>query len=548
MAAAMNPSFAVVHRKGPVAYVNDCATHLFRRLESFSRRRLLTSVMVGVLAMSVRLAFLPRIPFPEPVFHDEFSYLLAADTFRSGRLTNPTPSLWIHFETFHELFQPTYMSKYPPGQGLFLALGWKLLGHPWYGVWISFGCFYGALCWMLQGWMPPVYALLTSILMLGQITVFSPWMNSYWGGAVTAFGGCLLLGALPRLARRPTATLALIAAFSLLLLANSRPYEGLVLSVAVLAVLVRWRSKRALGFAEFRSLRILGPFLVVLGLGAMWMGYYNYRVTGNPFLIPYTLYTRTYAVAPSWIILPEQKPPLYHHEILRKYWTETNPVYYREGRVTPVRIHRFLHDVLPLFASVPLLLLAAAGLLNRSIKTRVVVAISAWLLSWFVLETYYLPHYLAEGAGLVPILGGYGLRVARFRSGRFGAAVALLIVMIIGLQKGINHTAQFIASHLTAGGSVLAAPPSGMYPSRTQIAALVLRQGGRHLILVRYTPEHGADYDFVFNGADIDASAVIWARDMGSGANRELIDHYPDRKVWLWQPDISPGTVTPIPR
>jgi hypothetical protein len=487
------------------------------------------------------------VPLPEPAIHDEFSYLLAADTFRSGRLTNPAPALWIHFETFHELFQPSYMSKYPPGQGLFLALGWKLLGHPWYGVWISFGCFCVALCWMLQGWMPAVYALFTSTFMLGQITVFGPWMNSYWGGAVAACGGCLLLGALPRLARRPTGALALIAALGLLILANSRPYEGFVFSVAVLAALVWWRSKRARGFAEFRSLFVLGPFLIVLGLGALWMAYYNYRVTRNPFLFPHTLYTRTYSVAPNLIVLPEQKPPAYHHEILRKFWTETDPVHYREGRVTPLRIQSFLRNVLSFFASVPLLILAAAGLLNRGIRTRLVLAISAFLLSWFVLETYYLPHYLAEGAGLIPILGGYGLRIARFRSGRFGPAVVFLIVMIITLQKGIEHALESVFSHPTLVRQVVEVPLSGRFASRAAIAALVLKQGGRHVILVRYSPEHATHYDYVFNGANIDASPVIWARDMGPVANRELIDHYPDRKVWLWQPDISPSTASPVP-
>jgi hypothetical protein len=495
--------------------------------------------------MSIRLAFLPIAPFPEPAVHDEFSYLLAADTFRSGRLANPTPPLWIHFETFHELFQPTYMSKYPPGQGLFLALGWKLLGHPWYGVWISFGCFYVALCWMLQGWMPPVFALLTSVLMLGQITIFGWWMNSYWGGAVAALGGCLLLGALPRLARRPTGTLALIGALSLLILANSRPYEGLVFSVAVLAALVWLRNKRARGFAEFHSVRILGPFLVVLGLGALWMGYYNYRVTGNPFLMPHALYTQTYAVAPNLTILPERKPPVYHHEILRKFWAEYNPAYYREGRVNPPRVQRFLEDVLPFFASVPLLILAAVGLLTRSIKTMVVLAITAWLLCSFVIETYYQPHYLAAGAGLVPILGGYGLRVARFRLGHFGPAVVFLIVTLIVLQKGINRSTQVSnqpSSHLVAD------PHQFGFASRDVTAAKVLRQGRRHLILVRYTPEHDTYIDYVFNAADIDASPIIWARDMGSVANRELIDHYPDRKVWLWQPDISPGTISPVTR
>src|SRR5579859_1540183 len=93
-----------------------------RLLGRLARHRTACIVMAGVLAVAGRIAILPLVPFPSPAFHDEFSYLLQADTFAHGRLTNPTPVMWPFLEAFHENMQPTYQSMYPPAQGFFLFI------------------------------------------------------------------------------------------------------------------------------------------------------------------------------------------------------------------------------------------------------------------------------------------------------------------------------------------------------------------------------------------------------------------------------------------
>lgn len=165
-------------------------------------RRKSCIVACGVLPLLIRAALLPLDPIPIPAVHDEFSNLLAAETFALGRLTNPTPPMWIHFETFHEMMTSTYMSMYPPGQGAEMALGKILFGDPWWAVWLRVGVMCAALIWMLYAWLPPAWALLGGVLAVLQFSVAHYWMNSYWGGALAAIGGILVLGSYLRLQKR----------------------------------------------------------------------------------------------------------------------------------------------------------------------------------------------------------------------------------------------------------------------------------------------------------------------------------------------------------
>jgi hypothetical protein len=509
---------------------------LFHRIAAFARHRAAACLLAAFIPIGIRVAALPFLPMPYPFIHDEFSYLLGADTFASGRITNPPHPMWVHFETFHENFQPTYSSKYPPAQSLFMAVGQKFLHYPWFGVCLSFGVMCASLCWMLQGWMPPVYALLGSLVAIGQFGIFGYWMDSYAGGAVPAIGGSLVLGAAVRLAKKSSVSASVLGALGLMILANSRPYEGLALSLGAAIGLIWWRRRRG-RLAGLWKPRVLIPAALICLAGVTWIGYYDYRLTGNALLMPHMLHERTYSASSFIYLLPARPIPEYHHQVIRDFWVGWERSYYLKIRANPLRALAAFVDVVPFFASTLLFLTALLGLVGfwKNPKIRLVLWPLTIIWGALLIEKSWEPHYYAPGAGLLLVPAMFSLRWLRVRLGAVGVPVVLAFVACCfghGLVAGVNARRFGVT------------PPQEI--AREKVLASG-KPGERHLVIVRYSPQHSVHIEYVFNRADIDNSQIVWARDMGEAKNKELIDYYPNRHVWLMEPDEPPLSLVPYP-
>lgn len=508
-------------------------------IDALSRRTLLACAAVGLLAIGLRLALVPLWGMPQPAVEDEFSYLLQGETFAAGRMTNPPHPMWRFFETIHVNMQPTYAGKYPPGQAIFLAIGIRLFGHPWYGVLLSVGLMCGCICWMVQGWLPPRYGLMVGVIAALEFAGSGYWVNSYWGGAVAAVGGALVLGALPRILRRPSAGMLAVAAVGIVIMLNTRPYEGLVLILGCFIALV-WRSGR-----RFRTLlhpRLGGGALLVLAAGAGTMAMYNHRVTGDAFELPYMVNQRRYALAPPlWVeSLPVAKAHSYRDWAMRDLW-EWDLGLYRRARERPLRmVYALSAASYGAFLDGPMLFMAGfAGIgfvvAVRKKRLRPAAAVAAGFVAGVLLEKFILPHYLAPATALVFLFTAIGLRglwTSTFRGTHAGPVAVTFVLGICAL--------------LFASQNLHPTDPAASNPLRPRLDAMrqLERTDGKHVVLVRYGPTHDFHAEYVYNGPNIDQQHIVWAVDRGPQADSVLQRYYPDRSFWLLQPDGPHPTLT----
>lgn len=506
------------------------------------RKRLAIAAVFGGTIV-VRLALLPIFPVPTVGVHDEFSYLLQADTFAHGRLANPPHPMWVSFETFHENWFPTYSGMFPPGQSAALAVG-ELAGSPWIGVLLSDALMCAIALWMFQGWFPPRWALLGALLVWLKLGIISYWMNSYWGGAVAAIGGALVLGAVPRIFRKPDLKYAVLFGLGLAVLANSRPYEGLLFSIPATILLLAWIVKRNSVSQRVKWRRVAVPLLITGVLLASWLGYYNWRLTGNALLFPHTQNWNTYLTTGLFLWDRDRPEKSYRNPQLDEYyndWTREN--YQRSWKgVVKVTNDKYYNYRMTYFWPGAVLLLIALPLVIVERRMRLLAVTLAAAGAGLFCVVWSLPHYAAP---LTCVFFGLLVHCARrlnlLRIGRWRLGQAIVRAAVLLLLATVATDAMSDIQHPTIwnwNGDM------GMH-ERANVLKKLDSLPGKQLAIVRYGPDHDVHQEWIYNDADIDDSKVVWAREMDAEQNEKLLNYYKGRTVWLIQPDDPRDLVSP---
>jgi hypothetical protein len=510
-------------------------------LARIARHRGLAILGVALFALGIAVALALTIGLPQPKVDDEFSYLLAADTFAHGRLANPPHPLWQHFETFHVIQQPAYASKYPPGQGLILALG-QFLSHPVVGVWLSTAMACAAITWMLMAWLPARWGLLGGLLAAMHPEVLI-WSQRYWGGSLTLAAGALALGGFRRLLRKPCARDAVLMTAGMAATIVCRPYEGGVMTMILLVALAF-----LIGVRKCLAPRIAFPIAIGLAMTGAWTGYYNWRVTGSPTRMPYQVHSSAYMAAPIFVWQSAPPLPAYRHAELRDFHTGWEYRGYARqqsaaGLATGLleRTWRLLRSHSRLwFLSLSLVALPWALRRDRWMRraTWIWLLFTAALLQ--VNWTFF--HYAAPVFGLFFVLVIQSMRHLRLwhwhgkSVGLFLARGSVILCAVSVLQSWREIASQY---------------QDRWWAQREEVVRRVRQDGGKHLIVVRDAPGIAAApgfRDWVRNLADLDGPEIVWARAMEAMQDRQLLDYYKDRRAWLLEVGRDDVRLLPYPR
>lgn len=504
---------------------------------------------VGLLAFCVAgyiSAYCPHVP----LVHDEFSYILSAETLLHGRLANPTPDVWQPLQSFHVVMSPSYASKYPLGSGLVIALGCLLVGLPIAGSWIAAGMCSSSICWMLAGATNRKWAVLGGCLTALHPAMQTSWSQSLVSGWLTATGSALLMGAVLRLRRRVEIRNSVVVGIGVAVLALTRPFEGLVCTLLSAAVLWQLWGLRTIGDKTLKAMKVSAWAVAPVAIALFLTAAQNLATTGKITVMPYQLHEHDYGVAPLFVF-DEVKSPAVPEEDLPQTIRDYHEGWSLQSYLNRVGLWGWLIGVAQslhvfwsywgiTFCVLPL----ATRLWSKELRLgRLLLAALCLQVFASSLVCWVFPHYLSPVLPWLAILGVVGLRHwLHGLSERIGQAQFSLqrnaVVVVVALQLVMLAATAYRLPNAKKRQWGL---------DRESVIEELSSEPGNHLVLVHYGPDHSVHEEWVYNSADLNGSRIIWARGEREDWNQRLYECYGDsRKFWHLYPDRGQSSLTSV--
>jgi len=273
---------------------------------------------------------------------------------------------------------------------------------------------------------------------------------------------------------------------------------------------------------------------------AAGIAYNDYRVTGHALYLPYQLNEQQYAVGSMFRMIPPRPEPHYNHAVMREFWAGWSVDQWKSAQVHPflvlfVDFYTIASFYFPYWGLLVPLLLCPYDL--ETSEERVTVVLLLIMLLMIAALIVIQPHYVAVFAGMLYLRFLHSLtRLVSWQP--WGKPVGRVFgVLLVGLLVG-----DFCSRAYSLTRDSFPESP------RHFVNRTLQKQPGRQLVLLRYAPDHNPHDEWVYNRADIDASPIVWAREMGPEQDRPFLEYFRNRKVWLLEPDQSPPKLSVYPR
>jgi hypothetical protein len=504
---------------------------LWKKIVWFSQdsKRVVFFLSVFLLVSNLIYLFIAQ---PLPIYADEFSFIFQAETFLEGRLTNPTPEYWEHFETFFIVQKPYFVSKFPPGQALFLALGKLLFNNYIIGIWISFYLACLAVYFMLKQWTTNVWAFLGTLAVASNGQFLNIWSNGYWGGAIAMMGGALLFGTIKAMVERKTTVRdGIFVAIGVSLLAYSRPYEGLFCCFLLLIPIVKYRLWQKISLNNF-IFKLAGPAVIVLFFTLGFLLHYNKVITGGYLSLPYNLYHSQYETARSFVFQKPHPEREYLHADMESFHKNEAKIFFQRKTVAGffkgvfVKIFTYTRFYIRMAFLLPFVFLLFT---RKNFWEKYALAIFVVLLFSNFLSTWEQHHYLAPVTGIG------------------------IFLVIAGLKKLLNSKFTYKQQYINTVVAMLLLSPilgfvshyrnekSKFTKYKVDITNTLNQNSKKDLVFIRYNDSSGkSTHSWNYNNPNLEQNDVIWARDMGSEKNHQLMEYYNDRNIYFLIGDKFP--------